>query len=65
MIAEELNIHGLEHDLDGVYGYYGKGFIALNHTLKGEIKNFTCIHELGQALFHLYGLTSKSYRVTK
>ena len=68
MIAEELKIHVLEHDLDEIYGYYGKihdsRFIVLNYTLKDEFKKFTCAHELGHALLHPYELTPKLSRIT-
>lgn len=68
MIAEELSIHVLEHDLDEIYGYYGKihnsRFIVLNQRLNENFKRFTCAHELGHALLHPDELTPKLTRKT-
>ncbi len=57
IIAREMNIHVIEHDLhEDIYGFYRyvrrNKFIFINSNLADHKKLFTCGHELGHSILH-------------
>ncbi len=56
-IAKQMNIHVIEHDLNGeIYGFYRyirrNKFIFINSKLTEHKKIFTRVHELGHVVLH-------------